>query len=118
MPHIQVTLVRGRTKEQKRWIAECLTAVLARSAPGACEYSHRSGGAMGYGHVRTPPCEAETGSSNGPSVSLRGAQAASTSHCRTPDTPTSQARSTPRNRDRVRPGEATDADGARLSQRC
>lgn len=29
MPHIQVTLVRGRTNEQKRRIAECPTALLA-----------------------------------------------------------------------------------------
>lgn len=32
MPHIQITLVKGRTTEQKRRIAERLTEVLAEEA--------------------------------------------------------------------------------------
>lgn len=38
MPHIQLTLVRGRTTEQKRRIAERLTAVLAEEAGVQAKY--------------------------------------------------------------------------------
>lgn len=42
MPHVQITWVEGRTTEQKRKIAERVTAVLIEDGKAKCENIHVS----------------------------------------------------------------------------